>query len=284
LKLIPSIAMPVWAAGLKLITSRCQACHRSLVLRQLSTRKSGIRMHDSWYCSSRCFTAAAEQEISRLLTSGMAEQSHISRMPLGLDLISHGLLTIEQLRKVTSEQKEAGGEIGELLVRNGSVSEKQVTAIRATEWGCPVFAVPKHRVRIGIDIPSTLIQMYSMIPVHYVAATNLLLVGFVHNIDYGLLYAIEQMTGCRTQPCFVTPSDFQIQIQQRERAQEQPGDTPAKEVKFESIQTPGEIARILCTSCLEMEAEEAFIGKCKEYLWTRLKCGSKAIDLLFRAG
>ena len=79
-------------------------------------------------------------------------------MPLGLNLISHGLLTIEQLKKATDEQKEAGGEIGELLVRQGFVSEKQVTAIRAAEWGCPVFAVPKHATRIGINIPATLMR------------------------------------------------------------------------------------------------------------------------------
>ena len=79
----------------------------------------------------------------------------------------------------------AGGDIGELLVRQGSVSEKQVTAIRATEWGCAVFTVPKRAIRIGINLPSTLMQIHSMIPVHYVAGTNLLFVGFVHSIEYG---------------------------------------------------------------------------------------------------
>ena len=67
MKLIPPIAMPAWVAGLKVITSRCESCHRSLALRHLSARKAGIRMHDSWYCSSRCFRSAAEQEILRLL-------------------------------------------------------------------------------------------------------------------------------------------------------------------------------------------------------------------------
>ncbi len=55
-------------------------------------------------------------------------------------------------------------------------------------------------------------------------------------------------------------------------------------MKFESIQTPAEIARILCASGLEIEADEAFIEKCKEYLWARLKSGPKAVDLLFRTG
>jgi Type II secretion system (T2SS), protein E, N-terminal domain len=236
-------------------------------------------MHDLWYCSARCFTSAVEQEISRLLTSGTEQASHISRMSLGLILINRGLLTIDQLKKATNDQKETGGELGELLVLQGLASEKQVTAIRATQWGCPVFAVPKHAVRIGIDIPPTLIQLYSMIPVHYVAATNLLLVGFVHTVEYGLLYAIEQMTGCKTKPCFVTPSDFQIQMQLREELQE----SSVKQMTFESIQTPAEIARILCSSSLEIEADEAFLGKCKEYLWARLKSDSKAVDLLFKA-
>jgi Type II secretion system (T2SS), protein E, N-terminal domain len=284
MKLIPSIAMPAWIARLKVITSRCESCHRSLALRHLSARKAGIRMHGSWYCSSQCFRWAAEQEVSRLLKPGMEQAAHVPRMPLGLNLISHGLLTIEQLKKATDEQKEAGGEIGELLVRQGSVSEKQVTAVRAAEWGCPVFAVPKQAIRIGINLPSTLMRIYSMIPVHYVVRTNLLLVGFVHNVEYGLLYAIEQITGCETKPCFVTPSDFQTQMLQQQKELERPGFTPVRELKFESIQTAGEIARTLCTSGLEIEADEAFIGKCKEYLWVRLTSELQAIDLLFRAG
>src|ERR1700733_6801180 len=264
MKRISSIAMPAWITALKVITSRCGSCNRSLALRRLSARKAGIRMHGAWYCSSRCFRWAAEREVLQLLKPATVQPAHVSRMPLGLNLISHGLLTIEQLKKATDEQKEAGGEIGELLVRQGSVSEKQVTAVRAAEWGGPVFAVPKQALRIGINVPSTLMRIYSMIPVHYVVRTNLLLVGFVHNVEYGLLFAIEQITGCETKPCFVTPSDFKTQMQQQQEHLEQPG---FKELKFERIQTAGEIARTLCTSGLEIEADEAFIGKCKEYLW-----------------
>jgi hypothetical protein len=284
MKLIPSVAMPAWTSGLKVITSRCGGCQRSLALRHLSAHKVGIRMRGSWYCSARCFRWAAEQEVARLLKPITEQTAHTSRMPLGLNLINHGLLTIEQLKKATDEQKEAGGEIGELLLRQGVVSEKQLTAVRATEWGCPVFAVPKQAIRVGIDLPSTLMRIYSMIPVHYAVRTNLLLVGFVHTVEYGLLYAIEQITECETKPCFVTPSDFQTQLQQQQKEQEQLELTPAREQKFEDIQTAAEIAGTLCTSGLEIEADEAFIGKCKDYLWVRFKNGHQAIDLLFRSG
>jgi hypothetical protein len=239
-------------------------------------------MQDAWYCSSMCFTVAAEQEILRLLTSGTVLANHISRMPLGLILVNHGLLTIDQLRKATNEQKEAGDEIGELLVRQGLLTEKQVTATRATQWGCPVFAVPAHAVRVAVNIPQTLLRIYSMIPVHYVAATNLLLVGFVHRVEYGLLYAIEQMTGCKTRPCFVTPSDFRLQIQREQLQEPLVKEMIFKEMIFERIQTPAEIARILCSSSLEIEADEASFGKCEEYLWARLKSDSEAVDLLFK--
>ena len=185
-------------------------------------------MHGSWYCSSRCFQFALEQNVLHLLKSGTEQPAFVSRMPLGLSLISHGLVTIEQLRKATDEQKEAGGEMGELLVRQGFVTEKQVTAIRAAEWGCPVFAVPKHPTRIAISLPPTLMRIYSMIPVHHAERTDLLLVGFVHTIEYGLLYAIEHMTGCETKPCFVTPSDFQVLLLHQGIEQPQGAEAPAR--------------------------------------------------------
>jgi hypothetical protein len=284
MKLFHLIVKPAWVAGFKIITCGGESCGRWLTLRHISARKAGIGMRDRWYCSSRCFAIAAEEQFWQLLASGLVHANHVSRMPLGLILISRGLLTNEQLREALDEQKQAGGEIGEILVRRGVVSEKEVTAVRATQWGCPVFGASKRMLQTEIQIPLTLIELYSMIPLHYVAATNRLLVGFVHGIEYGLLYAVEQMTGCKTQPCFVTPSEFQIQMQKREKLEKQNEDATPNEMKFESVQTPAEMARILCKYAFDSEADEAVIGKCRDYLWARLKCGSKAVDLLFKAG
>jgi hypothetical protein len=284
MKVINSRTALAWAAALAIIMSRCEYCHRSMALRHLFARKAGIRLHDRWYCSLPCFTSAAEGDLSGLSGPGLGRPSHNARMPVELILMSRGLLTKDQVREVIEEQKEVGGEIDELLVRLGSVSEKQLTAAHAAQWGCPVFTVPKQPIQTGIHIPSTFIHAYSLIPLHHAAASNLLLVGFVHGIEYGLLYAIEQVTRCKTLPCFVTPSDFQIQVQQRDRALEGCRDTTPKEVKFESVQTPAEMARVLCGYCIELEAEEAMIGKCTEYFWARLKRGPKEVDLLFKAG
>jgi hypothetical protein len=282
MKLIHS-KTPTWKARIKAVTARCANCHRSRALRQLSTRKKGITMLDSWYCSASCFAAAAEVGLLRLLTAVQVQPNSATRMPLGLVLISAGCLTNEQLKVATDEQKECGGEIGAVLMRLGSVSEKQVTAARATQWGCPVLVGAKQISLSKIHIPMPLIQIYSMIPLHYSTLSNLLFVGFVHSIEYGLLFAIEQMTGCKTQPCFITPADFQIQVQQMKLLQERLGNGASEEVEIEGIKTPAEIAQTLLKYAVDFNAQEAIIRRCKDNLWARLKCGPRDIHLLFKA-
>lgn len=284
MKLIQAMTMKALMAWFKPITLHCENCDRSLTLREISAHKIGIMMRDRWYCSSACFASAAEEELSGLATSAQYQPSRVERMPLGLMLISRGLLTSAELREAREEQKEEGGDIGDLLIRRGSVSEKEVTAVRANQWGCPVFEVPKHAAKPCIRIPSALMQFYSVIPLHYVAGSNLLLVGFVHGIEYGLLYAIEKMTGCKTQPCFVTPSDFRSQMQLRKQEQTLCGESGVNEIMFDSVHSSAEIAGILCNYGIHLEADEASIESCKEYLWARLKCGPSEVDLLFKAG
>jgi hypothetical protein len=254
-----------------------------MALGEATARKAGIRIRDQWYCSSRCFTSAAERELLDLVKAGRTRPANTSRVPLGLSLISSGLLTDTQFKQALDQQKESDGDIGDFLVRSGSLSEKQVTAVRATRWGCPVFSVPKRSLQTSIHIPASLLQLYSAIPVHYVAATKVLLMGFVQEIEYGLLYAIEQITGCKTQPCFVTPSDFQSQMQERERSPMLSQGETSKEVRIDGVQTAAEMARTLCNFVVDLEADEARIVKCKDFVWSRLKAGTREVDLLFKA-
>ena len=283
MSLFQSITLPAWAEGFKPVTATCECCHRSLTLGHLSAQKAGIKMAGHWYCSSSCFTSAAERKLSELMMSKQAQASHVSRMPLGLILVSRGLLTSAQLREAVDEQKETGGEIGEIMVRRGWLSELQVTAARAGQWGCPVFAVPQRTMQTDIQVPEALTNFHSAIPLHYVTATKRLLVGFVDAVEYGLLYAIEQMTGCKTQPCFVTPSDFEAQIQLRQSALERSGNADTGTLTFENVKTPTEMARILCSYVVDLEADEAIICRYKEHFWMRLKCIPKEVDLLFKA-
>ena len=72
-------------------------------------------------------------------------------------------------------------------------------------------------------------------------------------------------------------------MRNREEVQAEAKVNPPRETKFESVQSPAEIARILCASGVEIEAEEAYLGRCREYLWGRLKSRDNIVDLLFKA-
>lgn len=283
MKLMQAITTPTWIPGIKVEVSRCENCRRSMTLRNVSARKAGIRMHGLWYCSSSCFTTAVQSELAAQLRSRMKLSHQFSRMPLGLSLVSRGLLTNAQLRQATEEQKKSGGDIGEVLVQRGTLSEEQLTAARATLWNCPVFAAPDHLCGGEIEVPSIFLRLYSAIPLHYVPATKTLLIGFVHRVEYGLLYVIERITGCKTRACFVTPSDFHTQMRRRERSSEEIGNPAGRQVSFDDVKSSREMARTLCEYAVEVEAEEAILGRCKEHVWARLKCSDRDVDLLFRA-
>ena len=276
MKLIPFIDVPSWASGFRLTTSVCDGCGRSVTTRHHAAYNLGIRMHEAWYCGARCFTAAVERVLLRLLASTPDATPRVERMPLGLLLVSRGCLSMEQLRSITQQQRDAGEDVGDLLSAHGMVSEKQVAAARAMQWNCPLFAVPAQGVSAAICLPPALVKVYSATSLHYGAATNQLLVGFVRYIDYGLLYAIEHIAGCKTQACFITPSDFETQLKAQSQSQF------AGPAMFEAPRPAEEIAQIVCKHALKAEAHEAFIAKCKEYMWVRLKTSGPAQDLLFR--
>jgi hypothetical protein len=59
-------------------------------------------------------------------------------------------------------------------------------------------------------------------------------------------------------------------------------DASPNEVEVDSAHTVAEMASILCSYGVDLEADEILLGKCREYLWTRLLCGARAVDLLFK--
>jgi len=281
IKRIHSMSTPAWAAGIKAIACKCDYCHRSLGFRHFSSRKVGLTIRGRWYCSSLCLKSVIADRIAGLLSSAPVERGYVSRMPLGLILISRGLLTNEQLKQAKAEHKESGDEIGEVLVRQGAVTEQQVAAVRAAQWGCPVFATPKLVVRTGVQIPSSLFRPNSMIPLHYITATKSLMVGFVSSIEYGLLYAIEQIAGCKTEPCFITRSEFELQMEQHQQLGVQTVDGAPKEADLEGTQSARDMAESLSDYAFESQAVDILFAKVKKRIWARVKCETRAFDMVF---
>ena len=112
-----------------------------------------------------------------------------------------------------------------------------------------------------------------MAPVHYLAPRRRLLVGFVHGVEHRVLGTIEKMTGCRTEPCFITASEC-AGIIHRDSGR-------GLEVAFERLSSEMEMAQVIRSYTEQVAAEEARVGVCRDRLWVRLFRDHQPTDLLF---
>ena len=202
-------------------------------------------------------------------------------MPLGLEMVARGLMTPRQLRMIAEQKQPGACDSGELFVQNGFVTEMQVTAARAKLWGCPVYNPPPRMIRTEVHIPPVFENSSLVLPMHYVAATKQLLLGFLRSVDYELMFALETMTGCTAKACFIKPSDFFFH-QTHAHQKASPDQDVSNEMIFNNTHTAGERARILCNYGARLNADRVKITLCKNYLWARLYEGTGVFDLLFR--
>lgn len=163
----------------------------------------------------------------------------------------------------------------------GFVSEQQVTAALARQWSCPLLHAT-FRVGVGErqspTIPRLLLERFVMIPVGFAKATSTLYVAFGEGVDYNVLYAIEQMLGCRTEPCMAVPSFVHASLGDLSC------DRTENEVQFERVADATEISRITRSYCAQLGISEIRLAPCEPYLWVRLLRTARApLDLLLRS-
>jgi len=245
--------------------------------RRFRWRRGAIRLHGSVYCAPSCFESAARQYFARLCATVFSAPPVRHRVPLGLLMISRGQLTNQQLRSALEAQRANGRHrLGEWLEKLGFATEQQVTTALARQWACPVLT-PAATCDPGCSrlLPYCLLENSRMLPVQFIAATRTFHLAFCDGIDYGALYAIEQMLDCRTQPCLVTRTVVAQTLQQLGH-QRRPADR-----LFESWQEPSDLARITCGYVLKLGAEEVRLVGCGRFIWARLSTPKEVANLLF---
>jgi hypothetical protein len=202
------------------------------------------------------------------------------RIPLGLLLLSRQQLTVEQLQRALAMQRSAGhGRIGEWLQHLGFATATQVTGALARQWACPLLrdsAIPEWKSLP--DIPLRLLEYFHVIPVSYIESTATLHLAFCEGIDYGLLYAIEQMLGCHTEACLATP----VWLEKHLSCPRLRGSSESEsEVVFDHTSDPLEAVRIIRSYAVRLGSSEIRMVACGRYTWVRLEERSRAaVNLL----
>lgn len=244
----------------------------------LRVRSKAVLLNGTRLCVDECLEPALARALEHANSAVKHRPSH--RVPLGLLLLSRQQVTQAQLHAALEAQRESGhGRIGEWLQSMGFVTEQKVTAALAKQWSCPVLSadlsLPHDRRRP--TIPFALLQQFAMIPLSYVESTSRLHVAFGEAVDYTVLYAIEQMIGCHTEPCMALPSLVHSRLDDLARHREE------TEFVFDRINDAAEFARIVRSYCSRISASEVRLADCRAFHWVRLLPPSRRpMDLLLR--
>ncbi len=252
-------------------------CTTKSWLRALTRHQGGMRIEDDWYCGALCFEQVIRGKIEELMTSpNKPAKAHSSRVPLGLLLLSRGILTSEQLRLALEHQRLNGLDFGAAAQQLGFATEEQVTAAVAAQWACPVFPLGDRLLDVQMRIPRQFLDLYGMLPVHYSENERRLLIGFVRGVQHQVLYTIEHITSCTVAPCFITAREYEYHL----NSPSSPflGD---HELVFDRIVDTAEMARTIANYVVQLAAERVRLGKCRDYLWARIWGRKQEIDLLF---
>ena len=250
-------------------------CHSKLLTRYVPGSRTGLFVGETWYCSPDCFAAGSRSALVSLSSGCVVEMPRNPRLSLGLALLSKGYLTEEQYRAAVLRSERRGESLESALMECGFAGEKQLAAGRAAQWGYPALAQELSGLNVEADLPAALLRAHRVAPIHYSAKSKRLVLGFVDRVEHAILQAIEQITGCRAEPCFITPDEFAEQIERL---------TSAPDYEALVVDNPGtaaQMGRILGGLAVEVSAKSAGFAKCNSSVWVRVSGKRKTVDVIF---
>jgi hypothetical protein len=250
-------------------------CNNKLLIKYVPGSRTGIFVGEKWFCSPDCFATGSGNILASFSNGHVLEMPRNPRLSIGLALLSKGYLTEDQYRTALTLNKPRGEALETTLLQCGYASEKQLAAGRAAQWGYPALAQELSGQMIEGDIPSSLLRAHRAAPIHYAPKSKRLVLGFVDRVEHGLLQSIEQITGCRAEPCFITKAEFEEQI---ERLTAMPG---YEEVMIDEPGTANLMGRTLGGWAVEMGAKEANFTRCNSLAWVRITGKRGIVDLVF---
>jgi hypothetical protein len=265
------------ASSLKCGNSNCPWT-RSFWMRRLRQPK-GLWLNDSWYCTAECFEEGARQILGRFSLKTNRGRSTRYRLPLGLLLLSKGLISNQHLQEALKAQREShAGRLGEWLRQQGLVTEEQLTGALGVQWGLPVFRLTQTAgfAECAGLAPLPILEASRMALVHFMPNSRALYVAFSDGIDFTSLRALEQILQSNTQPCVIGEAELAEALDEFRRLP-RPSET--------ILECPKSVTELAATAADWVEsnkAEKVRVAISTEHLWLRLENAAMMGHLLFR--
>src|SRR5437899_78470 len=132
---------------------------------------------------------------------------------LGEVLLKENLISADQLKEALDHQKQAGGRLGNSLVKLGFLSDDEVTAVLSRQYGVPsinlnYFEVDQNVIKL---VPMETASKYQILPLSRVGSS--LTVAMVDPTNVFAMDDIKFMTGFNIEPVVASESSIMAGIE-----------------------------------------------------------------------
>ena len=239
-----------------------------------SSRGNGVYLNDRWYCSESCLESALLSLVVGTQHLAGGTRTSVHRLPLGLLMLSRGVIDESQLKAALAVQGERPSmKIGRCLETMGAVTGREVTRALGAQHCLPVLVAFQPELESGV--PLTLLEASRCVAFRGNYHAGLLYLGFDGAIDRPLLAAAEFVMGVQCEPCIVDTRIIEEHLDLR-RQRRNPD-----EIVFETKNTKNDMVRSIQSYVHQVGADVIRLAPTRQYLWANLQ-GARPMDLLFR--
>lgn len=127
---------------------------------------------------------------------------------IGQILIKRGMISKEQLQHALDHQKKEGGVLGEILIKLGYVTERDIVVALILQCGLPYIAVNKYEIdkRVIELIPAKTARQFHIMPLDRVG--DVLSVVMANPLDAVMIDEIQHITGCKVATFIATKAEI----------------------------------------------------------------------------
>lgn len=256
---------------------RCarEGCHAGRLERWMR-RHASLILNDRWYCCEACAQTALMGLLSTPPRAAAEARTRIHRLPLGLLLLSRGIIDESQLKAaLTAQNLSPEMKIGQCLEKMGAVSGDDITRALGAQHSLPVLLALQPEPDGGI--PLTLLETSRCVAYRGNYQRETVYVGFEGAVDRVLVNAAETVLGAQCEPCIVDARTVEEHLAAR-RLFKNPD-----EILFETKTSGSEIGRSVQSYIQQARADVVRVAVTRQYFWVKLR-GTRQLDLLFRTG
>ena len=152
-----------------------------------------------WFCRRSCLEEAVARAVRRELRNGVSGETRVRhRVPLGLILQARGVLTYAELQGALQLQQGSGARLGKVLTEHFGITEDRIATALATQWNCPVWAMPEMPTTDLLRLaPWKLFQRSGSLPLRLIGKR--LCMASADSVDAPVALALERMHGIQVE-------------------------------------------------------------------------------------